>query len=50
MMMINNSFCAALCGSHRHVVLGVHHNGKFGALGLSRRDDLMFKPLKFKVG
>ena len=35
---------------HRHVVLGVHHNGKFGTLGLSRREDLMFKPLKFKVG
>ena len=33
----------------RHVVLGVHHNGRFGTLGLSRRDDLMFKPLKFKV-
>lgn len=33
---------------YRHVVLGVHHNGKFGMLGLSRREDLMFKPLKFK--
>lgn len=33
----------------RHVVLGVHHNGRFGTLGLSRREDLMFKPLKFKV-
>lgn len=33
---------------YRHVVLGIHHNGKFGTLGLSRRDDLMFKPLKFK--
>lgn len=33
---------------YRHVVLGVHYNGKFGTLGLSRRDDLMFKPLKFK--
>lgn len=32
-----------------HVVLGVQYNGKFGALGLSRRDDLMFKPLKFKT-
>ncbi len=30
-----------------HVVLGVYYNGKFGALGLSRRDDLMYKPLKF---
>lgn len=33
---------------YRHVVLGVHHNGRFGTLGLSRREDLMFKPLKFK--
>lgn len=31
-----------------HVVLGIHYNGRFGALGLSRRDDLMYKPLKFK--
>lgn len=30
-----------------HVVLGVFYNGKFGALGLSRRDDLMYKPLEF---
>ena len=30
-----------------HVVLGVYYNGKFGALGLSRRDDLMYKPLIF---
>ncbi|EDO40230.1 predicted protein [Nematostella vectensis] len=33
---------------YRHVVLGVHANGKYGALGLSRRDDLMYKPLTFK--
>lgn len=32
-----------------HVVLGVYYNGKFGALGLSRRDDLMYKPLEFKT-
>ena len=31
-----------------HVVLGIYYNGKFGALGLSRRDDLMYKPLKFR--
>lgn len=30
-----------------HVVLGIYNNGKFGALGLSRRDDLMYKPLLF---
>ncbi|KAF8569975.1 hypothetical protein P879_02572 [Paragonimus westermani] len=31
----------------RHVVLGVYANGKYGALGLSRRPDLMYKPLEF---
>ncbi|KAL5008144.1 hypothetical protein ScPMuIL_013725 [Solemya velum] len=33
---------------HRHVVLGVYYGGKYGALGLSRRDDLMYKPLYYK--
>jgi hypothetical protein len=32
---------------YRHVVLGIHFNGRYGAVGLSRRDDLMFKPLKY---
>uniref|UniRef100_A0A8C4Q6Q8 Vasohibin 2 n=1 Tax=Eptatretus burgeri TaxID=7764 RepID=A0A8C4Q6Q8_EPTBU len=32
----------------RHVVLGVFHAGRFGALGLSRRSDLMHKPLQFR--
>ena len=31
-----------------HVVLGIFFNGNFGALGISRRKDLMDKPLKFK--
>jgi len=35
-------------GVYRHVVLGVYHNGKYGALGMSRRKDLMYKPLKFE--
>lgn len=34
---------------YRHVVLGVSHNSSYGALGLSRRKDLMYKPLEFKV-
>lgn len=34
---------------HRHVVLGVYHAGRYGALGMSRRDDLMYKPLVYKV-
>ena len=32
-----------------HVVLGIYFNGAFGALGISRRKDLMDKDLKFKT-
>ncbi|XP_067942089.1 tubulinyl-Tyr carboxypeptidase 2-like [Watersipora subatra] len=32
---------------HRHVVLVVCWNGLYGALGMSRREDLMHKPLHF---
>lgn len=43
------SFKTQFRSSHyRHIVLGVCSSGKYGALGLSRRDDLMYKPLKFK--
>ena len=35
--------------TYRHVVLGVYSLGKYGALGMSRRDDLMYKPLVYKV-
>ncbi|CAL8079850.1 unnamed protein product [Calicophoron daubneyi] len=31
----------------KHVVLGIYAEGRFGALGLSRRSDLMYKPLEF---
>ena len=34
---------------HQHVVLVVSWNGLFGALGMSRREDLMYKPLQFTV-
>jgi hypothetical protein len=34
---------------HRHVVLGLYYSGKFGAIGMSRRDDLMYKPLSYNV-
>ena len=34
---------------HRHVVLGVYYMGKYGALGMSRREDLMDKPLVYRV-
>jgi hypothetical protein len=35
--------------AHRHVVLGIYHGGRYGALGMSRRDELMYKPMTFKV-
>ncbi|XP_064624154.1 tubulinyl-Tyr carboxypeptidase 1-like isoform X2 [Lineus longissimus] len=42
------SFKSCFSGNyHRHVVLGLYYTGKFGAIGMSRRDDLMYKPLKF---
>ncbi|XP_059161765.1 tubulinyl-Tyr carboxypeptidase 1-like [Physella acuta] len=34
--------------SHRHIVLGLCHAGSYGAIGMSRREDLMYKPLQFK--
>ena len=44
------SFKSVFQGSaHRHVVLGLHYNGRYGALGMSRRPDLMYKPLIYKV-
>ncbi|XP_039594231.1 tubulinyl-Tyr carboxypeptidase 2 isoform X1 [Polypterus senegalus] len=32
-----------------HVVLGVYCNGRYGSLGMSRRPDLMDKPLSFRT-
>ncbi|XP_051579210.1 tubulinyl-Tyr carboxypeptidase 1 [Myxocyprinus asiaticus] len=44
------SFKTQFSGSHfRHIVLGIHSGGRFGALGISRREDLMFKPLEYKT-
>ena len=34
---------------HRHVVLGVYYANRFGAIGLSRKQDLMNKPVEAKV-
>ncbi|XP_077993296.1 tubulinyl-Tyr carboxypeptidase 1-like [Glandiceps talaboti] len=34
---------------HRHVVLGVYYGGRYGAIGMSRRDDLMYKSLTFST-
>jgi hypothetical protein len=35
--------------TYRHIVLIIKHKDKYGAVGLSRRSDLMDKPLSFKV-
>ena len=44
------SFKTAFNGNcHRHVVLGIYNSGRYGALGMSRREDLMYKPLVYKV-
>ena len=44
------SFKTQFSGNHfYHIVLGVHCGGRFGALGISRRDDLMFKHLEFRT-
>ena len=33
--------------THKHIVLGIYHNSRYGALGLSRRKTLMDKPVAF---
>lgn len=44
------SFKTQFSGNHfNHIVLGVHSGGRFGALGISRREDLMFKPPEFRT-
>ena len=44
------SFKSVFMGcTYRHVVLGVYYCGLYGALGMSRRKDLMYKKLKYKV-
>lgn len=43
------SFKSVFMGNvYRHVVLGVYQGGRYGAVGMSRREDLMYKPLEFK--
>ncbi|XP_036362942.1 tubulinyl-Tyr carboxypeptidase 1-like isoform X2 [Octopus sinensis] len=32
---------------YRHVVLGIYYKGSYGALGMSRREKLMYKPLVY---
>ncbi|XP_073465651.1 tubulinyl-Tyr carboxypeptidase 1 [Aquarana catesbeiana] len=36
-------------GCFRHIVLGLYCNGYFGAVGISRREDLMYKPLHYRT-
>ncbi|XP_077123651.1 tubulinyl-Tyr carboxypeptidase 1 isoform X1 [Ranitomeya variabilis] len=36
-------------GCFRHIVLGLHWGGHFGAIGISRREDLMYKPLRHRT-
>ncbi|XP_045919408.1 tubulinyl-Tyr carboxypeptidase 1 [Micropterus dolomieu] len=44
------SFHSQFSGNNfHHIVLGVHSGGRFGALGISRREDLMFKHLEFRT-
>lgn len=44
------SFKSQFSGNYfHHIVLGVHSGGRFGALGISRREELMFKPLAFRT-
>ncbi|XP_040286348.1 tubulinyl-Tyr carboxypeptidase 2 [Bufo bufo] len=44
------SFKTQFSGNYfHHVVLGIHHNGHYGTLGMSRRSDLMDKPMTFKT-
>ncbi|XP_057715348.1 tubulinyl-Tyr carboxypeptidase 1 [Corythoichthys intestinalis] len=44
------SFKSQFSGNYfYHIVLGVHSGGRFGALGMSRREDLMFKPLEHRT-
>ncbi|XP_014352063.1 tubulinyl-Tyr carboxypeptidase 2 [Latimeria chalumnae] len=44
------SFKTQFSGSYfHHVVLGVYCNGRYGSLGMSRRADLMDKPLAFRT-
>ncbi len=41
------SFVKPINRSFRHIVLAVRHQGKWGAIGLSRKDTLMYKKVKF---
>lgn len=44
------SFKTYFSGNYfRHIVLGVNLGGRYGALGMSRREDLMYKPPAFRT-
>ena len=56
-LLIRMRLCVQKIGDHlpnhtspsSHVVLAVHSGSSYGALGLSRRQELMYKPLEYKV-
>ena len=41
------SFVKPINRSFRHIVLAIRYQGKWGAIGLSRKDTLMYKKIKF---
>lgn len=44
------SFKTHFSGNYfHHVVLGIYCNGRYGSLGMSRRSDLMDKPLTYRT-
>ncbi|XP_004624789.2 vasohibin-1 isoform X1 [Octodon degus] len=44
------SFKTYFSGNYfHHIVLGVNFGGRYGALGMSRREDLMYKPPAFRT-
>lgn len=44
------SFKTHFSGNYfRHIVLGVNFGGRYGALGMSRREDLMYKAPAFRT-
>ncbi|XP_006881902.1 PREDICTED: vasohibin-2-like [Elephantulus edwardii] len=44
------SFTSYFAGNYfHHIVLGIYYNGRYGSLGMSRRAELMDKPLVFQT-
>lgn len=45
----SHSLLDARGSTHRHIVLAVRHEGNWGAIGISRRENLMDKKIEFKT-